>query len=204
MELIRISDHKLKIMLTPSDMQHFELNAATFGEDRAEMHRTFRLLLEEIRKQTDFDAEENRISVQYFPSREGGCEMFISRLGAAEDRPGLPAARKSARQLRTAVSAGYTRECVYRFPRIEELLAVCKRLDTLGYTGDSSAMRDTQGAYYLFLTVCAPSPFSIPDELAFLTEYGSIESCSIQKTHLCEHGHGIVLGDAVHRLAELA
>ena len=66
MELIRISDRKLKIMLTPTDMRHFELNPDTFCEDSAGMHRSFKHLLEEIKKLTDFEADV------YFPHRR--CE----------------------------------------------------------------------------------------------------------------------------------
>ena len=87
MELIRINARKLKIMLTPTDMCHFELDAESFGEDSTKMHRAFRLLFDEIKHQIDFDADDNRISVQYFPSREGGCEMFISRL--TEEDPSM-------------------------------------------------------------------------------------------------------------------
>ncbi len=209
MELIRISDHKLKIMLTPTDMRHFELNAATFGEDQAQMHRAFRLLLEEIRRQTDFDADDNRISVQYFPSREGGCEMFISHLPPieeTEEKSGqrLPCVRETHKCRRRVSTEGFARECVYRFAGMPELLAVCRRLSALGYEGESRAYRDDMGSYYLFLSVLAPSPFSTPEELSFLVEYGSIESYSVQKTYLCEHGQEITSEDAVHRLGALA
>ena len=80
MELIRISERKLKIMLTPTDMCHFELNDDSFERDSEKMHRAFRLLLDEVRRQTDFSGDERHLSIQYFPSREGGCEMFISQL----------------------------------------------------------------------------------------------------------------------------
>lgn len=206
MELIRISDHKLKIMLTPTDMRHFELNAATFGEDQAQMHRAFHLLLEEIRRQTDFDADDNRISVQYFPSREGGCEMFISHLSGTDEEGGEASqnCKKAQKSPRKVTAHTFSRECVYRFGDLNALLSVCRRLCTLGYQGESRAVRDDTGSYYLFLGIIAASPFSTPEELSFLTEYGSIESCSIQKTYLCEHGLEIAPDDAVHRLGALA
>ena len=205
MELIRISDHKLKIMLTPTDMRQFELNADTFGDDSAQMHRTFRLLLREIRKKTDFDADDTSISVQYFPSREGGCEMFISRLLPREDaeRAPLPCIKKT-QMIPACTSSGFSRELVYRFADLQNLLSVCKRLDSLGYRGESRAFCDECGAYYLFFSVSAPSPFTIPDEYFFLSEYGSIENCGIQRTYLREHGHEISHRDAVHQLASLA
>ena len=37
MELIRINARRLKIMLTPTDMSHFELNSDSIGEDFARL-----------------------------------------------------------------------------------------------------------------------------------------------------------------------
>ena len=205
MELIRISNHKLKIMLTPTDMRNFELNAATFGEDRAQMHRAFRLLLAEIRRQTDFEADDNSISVQYFPSREGGCEMFISQLSAPEVSPNDEPSEINEKPSRKKMhSESFSRECAYRFANLCTLLAVCNRLSALGYDGESYAFRDDVGQYYLFLSVRSESPFSIPDELSFLVEYGSIECCSHQKSYLSEHGQSVASKNAVHLLAALA
>ena len=70
MELIRISNSKLKIMLTPMDMRQFELSTDNFYDDSEKMHHSFRLLLDEVKRQSGFDADDHRISVQYFPSRE--------------------------------------------------------------------------------------------------------------------------------------
>ena len=209
MELIRISDHKLKIMLTPTDMRHFELNAATFGDDRVQMHRAFRLLLEEVKRRTDFDADDNRISVQYFPSREGGCEMFISHLppllpSDTEGKCQEKASGRASSSLALHPKNAYVREYAYCFPSLEELLAVCQRLLMLGFAGESKAYRSDTGSCYLFLSVCTASPFSIPEELAFVVEYGTIESAGIQKMHLCEHGTVICHERAVQQLGSLA
>ncbi|MBQ8309773.1 MAG: adaptor protein MecA [Clostridia bacterium] len=206
MELIRISDRKMKIMLTPTDMRHFELNADTFGEDSAEMHRAFRLLLEEIKKQTGFDADDNRISVQYFPSREGGCEMFISHLPGSSETAEMPMFHPCGRalQLQPKHKAGaFHRECAYRFDSIHHMLAVCRRLCEIGYIGNSSAYRDEKNQYYLLLTILAASPFMTPDEMNFIVEYGVIENITLLKLYLREHGKIICSDNAVHQLGTL-
>ena len=201
MELIRISDRKLKIMLTPTDMRHFELNPDTFCEDSAGMHRSFRHLLDEIRKQTDFEADDHQISVQYFPSREGGCEMFISRVpSSCEKKPPTQSLQLRQKSLRSA----FHRECAYRFSELSSLLAVCRRLSSIGYIGSNSAYADTSDRYYLLLSVLAESPFTIPDELGFITEYGVIENTSLLRIYLSEHGRVICSENAVYQLGALA
>ena len=208
MELIRISDQKLKIMLTPSDMEQFELNADTFGENGTEMRRAFRLLLEEIKKRTDFEADDKRIAVQYFPSREGGCEMFISRLSERSELEGgeehKPAKTPKAICLpEETLARGFHRESAYSFALVSDLLQVCKRLCALSGIGTNSAYSDDVGRYYLFLSFLSASPFTTPDELSFITEYGSIENCNLLKLYLSEHGRVICEENAIQQLGTL-
>ena len=208
MELIRISDRKMKIMLTPTDMRHFELDADTFGEDSAEMHRAFRLLLEEVKKQTGFEADDTHIAVQYFPSREGGCEMFISNCSDAENDEKAKSccpftANSKALQIRQNNQNGFYKECAYRFYSLKALLAVCLRLAQTGYVGSSSSYRDEREHYYLLLKTRSSSPFSVPEQLRFIVEYGSIESPTALRLYLLEHGSVICEENAVHRLGNL-
>ena len=205
MELIRISDRKLKIMLTPADMIQFEFNTERLGEDSEQMRRSFRLLMREVRRKIGFDMDDRKISVQYFPSREGGCEMFVSSLpGNAEKKDHAPANSKSALPVRAAQrQAGFRRDGAYRFDSLERLLRVCKRLRSVGYIGESAAFRDEKNRYYLLLNTLSASPFSAPEELAFLTEYGESGNAPMLKIYLREHA-SLLCRDAVEQLGALA
>ena len=204
MELIRISDRKLKIMLTPTDMCHFELDADNFGEDSAEMHRAFRLLLDEVRKLTDFDADDHRISVQYFPSREGGCEMFISNLSPERNRTGCALTPAPEMQPATRTRGSFCRSFAYRFEELGDLLSVCRRLQALDYISASSAWRDDAGRYYLILNTFAASPFATPEELYFVVEYGHLENAAQLRLYLSEHGAVVCAEDAIGTLGAIA
>ena len=210
METIRISDRKLKIMLTASDMSHFELNANTL-ETGIQSHRIFRHLLHELKDKVGFEADDGHISVQYFPSREGGCEMFISNLdedgeheemGTAENKE----MRKAALQIQRpcARSDCFRREFAYRFESLEDLLAVCRRLVQIGYICESSAWRDSEKRYFLLMTALTASPFSIPDEIGFIVEYGKIENAAAIRLYVREYGQTICEKEALMRLAKLS
>lgn len=203
MELIRISDRKLKIMLTPSDMSQFEMNAERLGEDSEQMRRSFRLLMREVRRKIAFDLDDRRISVQYFPSRGGGCEMFVSSLPQGDDKKraltpvapsGLPAKPSRAQTFR--------RESAYRMRELETLLRACRRLRALRFMGDSAAYRDDRGGYFLLIGLASPSPFSLPDEVAFLSEYGELRNVSQTKIYIREHA-ALISDRAVEQLSEL-
>ena len=210
MELIRINSHKLKIMLTPADMSHFELRADGFAENGDQSGRSVSLLLKELRERFGFEADEAGLSVQFFPSRDGGCEMFISRSsdGKAEEREAdtVKEAEKNALQPHRYRSKGscFRRDFAYRFESLEGLLSVCRRLLEIGYICESTAFYDRGHNYYLLLTSLSASPFSIPEELGFITEYGSIQSPSGTRLFLSEHGEAICLSDAVLQLSRLA
>ena len=204
MELIRISDSKLKIMLTPMDMRQFELSTDNFYDDSEKMHRSFRLLLDEVKRQSGFEADDHRISVQYFPSREGGCEMFISNL--SEERERGTCALTPAQEIKpvTRTRGSFCRSFAYRFEGLEELLSVCRRLLPMDYITASSAYRDDAGRYYLFINTFAASPFATPDELYFVVEYGSIENAAQLRLYLSEHGAVVCAEDAVGTLGVIA
>jgi negative regulator of genetic competence, sporulation and motility len=204
MELIRISDSKLKIMLTPMDMRQFELSTDNFYDDSEKMHRSFRLLLDEVRRQSGFEADDHRISVQYFPSREGGCEMFISNLSGERDRG--TCALTPAQEIKpvTRTRGSFCRSFAYRFEGLDELLSVCRRLLPMDYITASSAYRDDTGRYYLILNTYAASPFAMPEELYFVVEYGSIENAAQLRLYLSEHGTTVCAEDAVGTLGVIA
>ncbi len=205
MELIRISEGKLKIMLTPSDMRHFELDMDGFGEDGLQMHRSFRLLLDEVKRQSGFEADDRRISVQYFPSREGGCEMFISNLAKEADSGRaqvLPIVCEPQRALK--LQGSFCRELAYRFECLRDLLSACHRLLPIDYITASSAWRDENEQYYLILTAVSPMPFSIPEEMQFLAEYGRCENAAQLRLYLLEYGLPVCAENAVGTLGVIA
>ena len=82
MELIVISKSKLKIMLTPPDMQRYELTDGQMDCADEQTRRAFRHIFDDARDQIGFDTEGERLFVQLYTSRGGGCEIFVTKLGA--------------------------------------------------------------------------------------------------------------------------
>ena len=200
MELIRISNSKLKIMLTPMDMRQFELSNDNFYDDSEKMHRSFRLLLDEVKRQSGFEADDHRISVQYFPSREGGCEMFISNLSGDKENGSCALTPAPEMQPAPRTRGSFSRSFAYRFEGLDELLSVCRRLLPMDYINASSAWQDDTGQYYLFLNTFSASPFATPEELYFVVEYGTIENASQLRLYLAEHGTVICAENAISTL----
>ena len=72
MEWIRISKNKLKIMLSAEDARHYELDCKSADLGDLVTRSAFREILSDVKRQTDFDASEDKIYIQMYPSKEGG------------------------------------------------------------------------------------------------------------------------------------
>ena len=181
MELILISDSKLKIMLSQKDMIKYALKVEDINYDNTETRRAFWSILDEAKHKTGFDAARERMFVQVFPSRCGGCEIFVTKLerGVSPDDLSVSVANKKA-------------NTIYRFSDINDLLSVCWILSQQGYDGDSAAYCDDK-SYYL----------SITGEQTFIDEYAQRRENKKYIYHILEHCDGICTKGAVETLAAL-
>ena len=144
MELLRVSNSKLKITLTPEDMERFALQCNSMDYANAETKRAFREILEEAGLESDFDASHGRTLIQVFPSKDGGCEMFITKL--------LEEAECHESSLTPCLPSGESAVLDYCFISQRSLLEACHVLNAQGYSGDSAVFIDEREAYHLILT----------------------------------------------------
>ena len=216
MDLIRIDDNKMKIMLSPVDMQCYELDAVALDCTKTETRRAFRHILEDVRTQTGFDAKGNQIYVQLYPSREGGCEMFVTKLDVVS-------AMDSTADRRSRTEIGHTsiepiaapqpapdtersRTVAFCFDALEHLLCVCRRLHARAFVGSSAAYWGEEGHYYLLLTEKVSSRrHAVLGRLSlcFIGEYGIQKNAETVRLYIREHGSPICERDAVAQLSSL-
>ena len=212
MELIPVGDNKLKIMLTLSDMTRFEIPEEVPEMTNEQIRGAFREILNEARSITGFNTAGDRLYVQYYPSKKGGCELFVTKLG----RPGQGDSQSSALPARGSVglaepaaseasagSGGEHRVTAYSFEGVSVLLSACHRLSGSGYGNDSAAWKDENGNVYLFLYGVRRPRVGQEDPFAFLTEYGTPENADSLLLYIREHGKPICETHAVETLARL-
>lgn len=80
MELIRISEGKLKIMLTPPDMEKYHLNCDELDCTSEDTREAFRHLFDDACAEVNFKTEGERLFIQLYTSRGGGCEIFVTKI----------------------------------------------------------------------------------------------------------------------------
>ena len=206
MELILINESKLKVMLTKTDLSDFEIEAEELDYGNTETKRMFWDILSRAKHAVGFDTDGSRVLVQLYPSREGGCEMFITKIGAlcsacdgvSDD---CPSGTLSCKSVRSSGAKG--RPLAFSFDCLEWLLTVCRRLRGIGYEGDSAAYIGDDKRYYLFLEGLDSTGYLPLDEYSFIGEYGAAESPEALEQFLGEHGRALCADEAVERLGVL-
>lgn len=199
MELIRISDSKLKIILTESDMRRYALTDENLSYENADVRRAVREMLAEAREESGFVADAERMLIEVYPSRGGGCELYVTKILAPAPADTKKAPPPPAREERT-------RPVVYLLPSLADLLRICRHLAATDYRGESAAYIGEGDACYLVLSeplrgVGYPhsAPLYHPAE-----EYGERCSGNTKLTYVREHAHCLLDTDAVARLSALA
>ena len=196
MEMIPVTEHKLKMILKKEDLKKFELRADDLDYGTTETKRMLWSLLADAKRELGFDTDGYRILVQLFPSKDGGCELFITK---TDGFPALHTDEQLHYKRSFEKSAKGDRVSAFRFERMEHLLSVCRRLLAIGYGEWSEAYVSDEGQYYLFLGGLDPVGHLIPDEFSFVREYGTIENEELTRSFLCEYGR-MICSEAVEHL----
>ncbi len=85
MELIVISASKLKIMLTEADMERYALDGGASKRCDEPSREVFLRILEDARAGVGFERGNARLFIQFYASKEGGGEMFVTKLDDGHD-----------------------------------------------------------------------------------------------------------------------
>ena len=134
-----------------------------------------------------------------YPSKEGGCELFVTRMGVLlyeEESEISPKAVRENGRLRLPPRAAVERRA-FCFDALPALLALCRRLNTSKQKGESAAFRDERARWWLLLTQKGG------EKLPFAAEYGREMRADLARLYLAEHGKAICKKNAVQTLARL-
>ena len=194
MELILINEKKLKIMLSPEDMKEYEIDPESVDYDRTETRRAFWSILDEAKHRTGFDAASERVYIQLYPSREGGCEMYVTKVGL------LPSSCQTQKKGMLRVAS--ERTLAYRFDELSLLLRVCRQLLSIGFSSPSEAFCDGEGSYYLYIS--GVRGFALPESLNFISEFGTSEEPEKLRGYIDEYGKTLCKENAIKTLGTLA
>ncbi len=186
MEIIRIGEHKLKLILTDEDLKKHKLTLDKLDYGNTETRRILWQILDEAKEKTGFDAAQDKTLVQAYPGRKSGCEIYVTRLGA---RSGGLRGRHS----------------IFCFSDPADLFTVSRELAHAGTRYDSALYKDEKGYFYLCIKETLVSSIQkeeLVTPLSFIEEYGKRIKDSVFFAYIKEHGECLWETSAIEMLSE--
>ena len=71
----------MKIILTKEEAREYSLDLGDTVKDTQRSRRILWRVLDDARKSVSFDPSGDKVLVQLYPMKEGGCEIFVTKLG---------------------------------------------------------------------------------------------------------------------------
>ncbi len=211
MELIMVNSVKLKIILTPSDMQQLDISNETIDRDSVKTRKAFRSILDRAKTETGFDVKHDRIYVQIFPSGDGGCEMFLTRRGKLLPEPNSAASPYLRKKYEFSIDRQKEKyEYIAKSENIDDIISLCVRLRSEGFPG-CSTLYFHGDSYYLLLSFSRRTPSFMKDaavdddasRFAFISDYASVYFAEeLSLSCLDEHAKVIAERNAVEIISE--
>ena len=142
MEHILISPGKLKLTLSRDDLERYDLGRAVDDGAVDTSRLAFRMLLDDAGRLAGFDAGSDKLFIQLYPSKDGGAELYITKLGCDAG-----ACQKAAKPRDDKVKL--TRIGV--FETMSELLDCCRHLDRMLGQSDVMSSAYSDGKRYFLV-----------------------------------------------------
>ncbi|MBQ8147074.1 MAG: adaptor protein MecA [Clostridia bacterium] len=188
MEIIKIGSDSLKISLCTKEANEYKLDKI----DNELMKNSFLKLLLKVKESISYKAIGEKIVAEIFSGKDGGCEIFVSRVEVTESmykEKTTEEAVKKPKQLST----------IYSFDNVDKLLMAINRLHNIRYSGTSSAYYDEEkDKYYILLEDVSSKDI----RYAFMNEYARYIRGSLSSL-IKEHCKCICKRDAVKKLSNL-
>ncbi len=221
MNTIKISETKLKVMISPGDMEAYHLSGENVDYGNPKTREALKALLRDAGREVGFDTDSGRSFIQLYPDKSGGCELFLTmldglcRVGVSAppdsavktgEKEGQMPAKNVTAPSREAPRHKFTVN-VYEFSDLSSLMSACKRIDErngrTGSGGDSFAYADCEDSlYYLVIYESGRDPMFAPVEL-LCEEYNGKKRKHSAFLYIKEHCFPICERNAVEKLSAL-
>lgn len=192
MKIEQIDRQTIKVILSPLDMDRFDLTYEEMDYKDPNTKRVILELLHRIKQETDLDLNDGRLFVEAFPYLNGGCVLYICTVSGE-----LPPKSRTV-QKRTS---GFNTPLVFGFKSLELLSAACEHL-VLQYNHII-----LKSALYLYETeyrLLIYSYFKLDDRLiALVSEYGRyIGKGAVPSSVVKEHAKCLLDSGAIETISE--
>ncbi len=195
MEFLLIGESKLKVVLNESEAKKYCLEASASDCSGGEVRRAFWRVLDIAKTEVGFDPAGDKVLVQMYPLSNGGCELFVTKLGILPQS----SARLISRSDRVALLS--KKQSFYIFDLVDEITACARAVKSLchGFSPVSDVF-SADNKYYLAIEEYAKG--GEPIEFGAILEFGRPLSHS-SAAYIFEHAKKLTDGDGIDRFSRL-
>ncbi len=195
MEFLLIGDSKIKIVLNADEAEGQGLNTSAPDISGPAARRAFWRILDRAKAEVGFDPAGDKVLIQLYPIKNGGCEIFVTKLGLLSDS----SARMVSKSDRVAMLS--KKRSLYSFEELSDIIgascAVCSLAKGLSPGSDVY----TDGTRY-FLAIEEYGKGGEPVEFPCILEFGTPLAPELS-TYICEHTTCLTEGDGIEQFSKL-
>ena len=190
-----IGESKIKIVLDSEEAERHGLNTGAPDISGPAARRAFWRILERARAEVGFDPAGDKVLIQLYPIKSGGCELFVTKLGILSDS----SARLVSKSDRVAMLS--KKRSLYAFDELDDIISasVAVRAISQGISPISDVYTD--GARY-FLSIEEYGKGGEPLEFPCILEFGTAMTAELS-TYISEHATRLTEGDGIERFSSL-
>ena len=192
MEFLLIGDSKLKVILNEEEVRAHKLDTLSEGGGHSS-RRSFWKILEKAKSEVQFDTSGDKVLIQFYPLKNGGCEVFVTKLGILSDTSAKIVAKSDK------VTMLSKRKNYYAFKNFSDLVCACNAVMRVsdGNAPESTAYTYAEG---FFLSVDEYGKGGESSEFPSLSEFGKWLTTDMA-LFISEHGTKLACENAVKILS---
>ena len=195
MEFLLVGESKLKIVMGEDEMKKYRLENFSLDGDNAATRRSFWQLLDLAKAEVGFDPSGDKVLIQFYPIKCGGCEVFVTKLGIL-----APTSAKLVSKSDKVAMLSRNKK-YYAFQGLAELVAALSAIKVSA--GEVSAVSDVyisdNHGYYLSLEEYGKGGESA--EFPMVQEFGRALTADMG-IYISEHFRRLTNGDAIDKFSK--
>lgn len=189
MEFLLIGESKIKIVLDTEETKKYKLDSASCDGGSAGFRRSFWKVLDLAKAEVGFDPAGDKVLIQLYPIKNGGLELFVTKLGV------LPESSRRIVSRSDKISLLSRRRSLYSFDCLEDLTAASRAIKAFsGEIIPVSDVYESEGRYYLSIEEYGKGGEQI--EFHCIMEFGNKLTAELS-AYITEHARRLAKGNAV-------
>ena len=183
-------------MLSADDIESFSLDITDVDYNDPKTRTKVWRILDVVKREHGFNAEGDKLLIQFYPSKDGSAELFVTRL------TGLSRGNERSMSKAGNVTMLESKKTMYNFLNLEELIQASKIISGSKSIKESELFYSETEGYYLEITERGGTRLGQICEFAILLEFAA-KTPTERIPYITEHCQKLTNGSAVEQLSRL-